>query len=35
MKETVRWYVDNRWWWERLKSGEYMEFYKKQYRTEL
>jgi dTDP-glucose 4,6-dehydratase len=35
MKETVRWYVDNRWWWERLKSGEYMEFYKKQYKTEL
>jgi len=32
---TIRWYQDNRWWWERLKSGEYLEFYKKNYRREL
>jgi dTDP-glucose 4,6-dehydratase len=21
--ETVRWYLDNRWWWERVRSGAY------------
>ena len=29
--ETIDWYVDNRWWWEPLKSGEYLEYYRKQY----
>ena len=29
--ETVRWYVDNEWWWRKLKTGEYAEYYKKQY----
>lgn len=28
---TVEWYVENRAWWEHVKSGEYMEYYKKQY----
>jgi dTDP-glucose 4,6-dehydratase len=23
LRDTVRWYVDNRWWWERVRSGEY------------
>jgi dTDP-glucose 4,6-dehydratase len=31
LKETVRWYVDNPWWWEKLKSGEFLEYYKEQY----
>ena len=29
---TIDWYVKNRRWWEKLKSGEYLEFYKKQYK---
>ena len=33
IKETVDWYVDNEWWWRPLKSGEYLEYYKKQYGT--
>ena len=33
--ETIDWYVDNRWWWERLKSGEYLEYYRKNYRRDL
>ncbi len=33
--DTILWYQDNRWWWERLKSGEYLDFYKKNYRREL
>ncbi|NDC37723.1 MAG: dTDP-glucose 4,6-dehydratase, partial [Proteobacteria bacterium] len=28
---TVRWYVDNRHWWERIKSGEYLKFYELNY----
>lgn len=31
MRETVQWYADNRNWWQPLKSGEYMEYYKKHY----
>ena len=31
LDKTVRWYVENEWWWRKLKSGEYMEYYKKQY----
>ncbi len=28
---TVRWFVDNEWWWRPIKTGEYLEYYKKQY----
>ena len=35
MSETVEWYRDNRWWWEPLKSGEYLSYYKEQYKKEL
>ncbi|MBU1037208.1 dTDP-glucose 4,6-dehydratase [Patescibacteria group bacterium] len=31
MRETIRWYSKNEWWWKPLKSGEYLEYYKKQY----
>jgi dTDP-glucose 4,6-dehydratase len=31
LEETVRWYTDNRWWWEKLKTGEYESYYQKQY----
>lgn len=31
MEETIEWYVRNEWWWEKLKSGEYWEYYRKQY----
>jgi dTDP-glucose 4,6-dehydratase len=34
MKLTVDWYVENPQWWRRLKSGEYREYYKKQYSGE-
>jgi dTDP-glucose 4,6-dehydratase len=30
---TVRWYVERRSWWERVLSGEYLEYYEKQYGT--
>jgi dTDP-glucose 4,6-dehydratase len=35
LAETVEWYRDNRWWWEKLKSGEYLKYYKNHYKREL
>jgi len=32
MEETIQWYLDNRDWWEKIRSGEYMEYYEKMYR---
>ncbi|MBU0713055.1 dTDP-glucose 4,6-dehydratase, partial [bacterium] len=31
IKETVGWYMKNEDWWKPLKSGEYLDYYKKQY----
>ena len=31
LAETVEWYRANRAWWEPLKSGEYLAFYREQY----
>lgn len=31
MKRTIRWYAENRGWWEDIVSGEYQEYYKKMY----
>ena len=31
LRETVEWYRDNRAWWEPIKSGEYREYYERQY----
>ncbi|HHL72174.1 MAG TPA: dTDP-glucose 4,6-dehydratase [Bacteroidetes bacterium] len=33
MEETINWYVQNRWWWEKLKSGEYLEYYRQNYKN--
>jgi dTDP-glucose 4,6-dehydratase len=35
MEKTVYWYRDNRSWWERIKSGEFAEYYKRQYADRL
>ncbi|MFO7891889.1 MAG: dTDP-glucose 4,6-dehydratase [bacterium] len=32
MQKTIKWYVDNQWWWAKIKSGEYLKYYKKQYK---
>jgi dTDP-glucose 4,6-dehydratase len=32
IRQTVRWYKENEWWWRPLKSGEFWEFYKKNYK---
>ncbi|WP_100486872.1 dTDP-glucose 4,6-dehydratase [Sporolactobacillus pectinivorans] len=31
IKETIQWYLDHEDWWRKIKSGEYMNYYKKQY----
>ena len=31
LNRTIDWYRDNRWWWEKIKSGEFKEYYLRQY----
>ena len=31
IERTVSWYRDNEWWWEPIRSGEYREYYERQY----
>ncbi len=32
IRSTVRWYVENEWWWRKIKSGEhYQEYYQRNY----
>jgi dTDP-glucose 4,6-dehydratase len=32
IEKTVRWYVENEWWWRPIKSGKhYQEYYRRQY----
>lgn len=33
IRKTVEWYQNNEWWWRKLKSGEYLEYYKKHYNS--
>ena len=35
LDRTVRWYADNRWWWEKILSGEFRGYYAKQYGERL
>ena len=31
ISQTIEWYLDNKWWWEQIISGEYKNYFKKQY----
>lgn len=31
LQKTVEWYTNNQSWWRRVKSGQYQEYYQKQY----
>jgi dTDP-glucose 4,6-dehydratase len=31
LKSTVEWYTTNLSWWKKIKSGEYLDYYRKQY----
>ena len=35
MRQTLQWYAGHRGWWERVKSGEYQDYYRKQYERRL
>jgi len=35
LRETVVWYRENRAWWEPIKSGEYLDYYRRQYASRL
>jgi dTDP-glucose 4,6-dehydratase len=35
IKETIRWYLENQEWWKRIQSGEYQQYYAKQYGSRL
>ncbi|GIO57076.1 MULTISPECIES: dTDP-glucose 4,6-dehydratase [Paenibacillus] len=35
IKETIQWYLDHKDWWARIQSGEYQDYYKKQYGSRL
>jgi dTDP-glucose 4,6-dehydratase len=31
IRATARWYVANEWWWRKIKSGEFKEYYRRLY----
>ena len=31
LKQTVKWYAENKWWWSKLKMGKFKYYYQKQY----
>ncbi|MBJ7518351.1 MAG: dTDP-glucose 4,6-dehydratase [Solirubrobacteraceae bacterium] len=35
LEQTVNWYVERRDWWEPIRSGDYREYYERQYGTKL
>lgn len=35
LEETVQWYAANEWWWRKIKTGEYLEYYRTQYASRL
>jgi dTDP-glucose 4,6-dehydratase len=35
IERTVAWYRENEWWWAPIRSGDYREYYERQYGTAL
>ncbi len=35
LSETIRWYIEQRDWWERVRSGAYRDYYEAQYGSRL
>jgi dTDP-glucose 4,6-dehydratase len=33
LAQTVQWYVDNKPWWQAVRSGDYRKYYQRQYGT--
>lgn len=32
---TIEWYIENEWWWRKIKNGEYRHYYEKQFSERL
>jgi dTDP-glucose 4,6-dehydratase len=35
MEKTVEWYIQNRWWWEKVRDAQFQEYYEQQYGRRL
>lgn len=35
LEQTVQWYISHQSWWQHVTSGEYLEYYKKQYSEKI
>ncbi|MDO8615947.1 MAG: dTDP-glucose 4,6-dehydratase [Dehalococcoidia bacterium] len=35
IEKAVRWYTDSRWWWEKVREGEFQQYYREQYGKRL
>jgi dTDP-glucose 4,6-dehydratase len=35
LAKTVEWYTKNEWWWRKIKTGEYLDYFKAQYAARL
>jgi dTDP-glucose 4,6-dehydratase len=35
LRSTIKWYLENRNWWEEIINGEYMKYYEKMYGERL
>ena len=35
LAETVDWYRENTWWWEPIRSGDYRDYYERQYGSQI
>jgi dTDP-glucose 4,6-dehydratase len=35
LQQTVDWYRENEWWWQPIRSGDYREYYERQYGRRL
>jgi dTDP-glucose 4,6-dehydratase len=33
--DTASWFRENEWWWRKIKTGEYLEYYQRQYAARL
>ncbi|MDR2591031.1 MAG: dTDP-glucose 4,6-dehydratase, partial [Oscillospiraceae bacterium] len=33
LKETIKWYIDNKSWWQNILDGEYQKYYEKMYKN--
>lgn len=35
LADTVKWYQENEWWWREIKTGDYLDYFKRQYAERL